>query len=253
MLNDSVNEMPIETILLDIEGTTTPIDFVYTILFPYARANLKDFINRNLADDEVRSIVAELFAEHATDKSTDLPPLHLSDNLDEKQIEALVAYSHLLMDQDRKVTPLKTLQGKIWEEGYRSGELKGQVFPDVPHNLRRWHELGKIICIYSSGSVLAQKLLFAHTGQGDLTEFISDFFDTNIGHKTEPGSYTRIAALLKKPTKILFISDVVAELDAAEAAGLQTLLCLRPGNSQQPGSSVRDTIHTFDEVLPRCE
>ena len=249
MLNDSVKEMPIAAILLDIEGTTTPIDFVYTILFPYARARSKDFINRHLADEEVRLIIAGLFAEHAKDKSTDLPPLCSSDNLDEKQIAAIAVYTHWLMDRDRKVTPLKTLQGKIWEEGYRSGELKSQVFPDVPPNLRRWHELGKIICVYSSGSILAQKLLFAHTEQGDLTGFISDFFDTNIGHKTEPGSYARIAGRLKKPSEILFISDVVAELDAAQAAGLQTLLCLRPGNRQQPDSFVHETIYTFDEVM----
>ncbi|MDT4953613.1 MAG: enolase-phosphatase [Acidobacteriota bacterium] len=242
--------MPISTILLDIEGTTTPIDFVYQILFPYARERLKDFITRHRADEEVRSIVSDLFAEHAQDKSTDLPPLRYSDNLDEEQIEAIAAYCHWLMRHDRKLTPLKTLQGKIWEEGYRSGELKSEVFPDVLPNLRRWREQGKTVCIYSSGSVLAQKLLFAHTGQGDLTKFVHDFFDTNVGHKTEQGSYTRIAGLLGKPSEILFISDVVAELDAAQAAGFQTLLCVRPGNPQQPDSSVHDIIHTFDDVLP---
>jgi enolase-phosphatase E1 len=241
--------MTISTILLDIEGATTPIDFVYQILFPYARMHLKDFITRHKADEEVRSIIAELFVEYAKDKSAALPSLRSSDNLDENQVESIVTYSQWLMDQDRKSTPLKTLQGKIWEEGYRSGELKGQVFPDVPPNLRRWHEQGKIICVYSSGSVLAQKLLFAHTEHGDLTEFISDFYDTNIGHKTERSSYARIAGFLRKPSEILFISDTVAELDAARAAGLQTRLSVRPGNRLQPGSSVHDTIHTFDEVL----
>ncbi|HEV7375876.1 MAG TPA: acireductone synthase [Pyrinomonadaceae bacterium] len=242
--------MPISTILLDIEGTTTPIDFVYQILFPYARARLKDFIKRNLADEEVRSIVAALFDNHAQDRSADLPPLHGSDNLDAGQIEEIVVYCQWLIDHDRKVAPLKTIQGKIWEEGYGSGELKSKVFTDVAPALRRWREQGKTVCIYSSGSVLAQKLLFAHTEQGGLTEFIQDFFDTSVGHKTEPGSYTRIAELVRrKPSEILFISDVVAELNAAQAAGFQTLLCVRPGNHPQSESSVHDMIYTFDEAL----
>lgn len=242
--------MPISTILLDIEGTTTPIDFVYQILFPYARARLKDFIKRNLADEEVRSIVMDLYDEHAKDKSIDLPPLRCSDNLDEGQIEAIAVYCHWLMEHDRKLTPLKTIQGKIWEEGYRSGKLKSIIFPDVAPNLRRWREQGKAICIYSSGSVLAQKLLFTHTEQGDLTEFIHDFFDTNVGHKTEPESYTGIAELLRRsPSEIMFISDVVAELNAARAAGFQTLFCVRPGNRPQPDSSVHEMIYTFDEAL----
>ena len=242
--------MPTSTILLDIEGTTTPIDFVYQVLFPYARAHLKDFITRHKEDEDVRSIVTELFTEHAKDNSADLPPLRYSDKLDEKQIAAISAYCHWLIDHDRKLTPLKTLQGRIWEEGYHSGELKGEVFPDVSQNLRRWREQDKTVCIYSSGSVLAQNLLFAHTEQGDLTKFIHAFFDTNVGHKTEPGSYLRIAEFLRrKPSEILFISDVVAELDAAREASLQTLLCVRPGNHPQPDSSVHDIIYTFDEVL----
>jgi enolase-phosphatase E1 len=241
--------MPTSTILLDIEGTTTPIDFVYQVLFPYARARLKDFITRHREDEEIHSIVAALFDEHAKDNSIDLPPLRYSDKLDEEQVETIAAYCHWLIDHDRKLTPLKTLQGQIWEEGYHSGELKSEVFPDVAPNLRRWREQGKTICIYSSGSVLAQKLLFAHTAEGDLTKFIHAFFDTNVGHKTEPGSYLKIAELLRRnPSEILFISDVIAELDAAREAGFETLLCVRPGNHPQPDSSVHNTIHTFDEV-----
>lgn len=242
--------MPISTILLDIEGTTTPIDFVYQILFPFARARLKDFISRHKAEKDVRAIIADLFEEHAKDESAGLPALRYSDHLDEEEIEAIAAYCHWLMDHDLKVTPLKTLQGKIWEEGYGSGELKGEVFADVAPGLRSWREQDKRICIYSSGSVLAQKLLFAHTEQGDLTEFIQDFFDTKVGHKTEPDSYRKIAERLRRqPSEILFISDVVAELDAARAAGFQTLLCVRHGNHAQPESSVHKAFHTFDEVL----
>jgi enolase-phosphatase E1 len=241
--------MTISTVLLDIEGTTTPIDFVYKTLFPYARARSEEFIARHHADEEVRAIVSELFGERAKEESPDAPPLGRAGDSVEEQTEAVAAYLRWLMDRDRKVTPLKTLQGLIWEEGYESGELKGEVFPDVAPNLMRWRGEGKAVCIYSSGSVLAQRLLFAHTERGDLTEFIQDFFDTNVGHKTEPESYTKIAdALGRRPPETLFISDVTAELDAARAAGFQTLLCVRPGNHARPSPSVHETIHTFDEA-----
>jgi enolase-phosphatase E1 len=241
--------MPVSTILLDIEGTTTPIDFVYQVLFPYARARLKDFLTRNLDDEEVRAAVSDLIDERASDVS---PASHTPRPVgrpNETQMEAVVAYGQWLMDHDRKVTPLKTLQGKIWEEGYLSGELKGQVFPDVARNLRRWRDEGRTTCIYSSGSTLAQRLLFANTVEGDLTEFIHDYFDTRVGPKTEPGSYLKIAELLpRRPAAILFVSDVVAELDAAAAAGFQTLLCVRPGNRPQPDPDAHAATGTFDEV-----
>lgn len=237
--------MPVSTILLDIEGTTTPIDFVYKTLFPYAHAHVGDFLVRHSDDEEVRAAVAALVAEQSRDEGRP----HASSRPDEAQLEAVAAYARRLMDEDRKLTALKTLQGKIWEEGYMSGELKGEVFPDVAPNLWRWRERGLTACIYSSGSVLAQRLLFANTGEGDLTEFIRDFFDTGVGHKAEPSSYSKIAELLPRPpAEILFISDVVAELDAAAAAGFQTLLCVRPGNRPQPDPNAHATVRTFDEV-----
>ena len=242
--------MPVSTILLDIEGTTTPIDFVYQVLFPYARARMSDFLARHLdTDKELRAAFSDLTDEWAKDESQSHTHPRPSGRTGRTQLEAVVAYAQRLMDQDRKLTPLKLIQGKIWEGGYLSGELKGQVFPDVAPNLRRWHDQGRTICIYSSGSVLAQKLLLANTEEGDLTEFIHDFFDTKVGRKTEPASYLNIAeSLQRRPPEILFISDVGAELDAAAAAGFQTLLCVRPGNRPQPGSNVYATISTFDEV-----
>jgi len=241
--------MNVNTILLDIEGTTTPISFVYEVLFPYARARLEDFLTRHGDDEEVRAVVADLFDEHARDESPDRPPLRRAPESGEGMTDDVVTYLRWLMDGDRKATPLKKLQGMIWEEGYRDGELKGEVFPDVAPNLRRWREEGRTVAVYSSGSVLAQKLLFAHTAEGDLTEFIHDFFDTSVGHKTERRSYTAIAELLRRrPSEILFISDVTAELDAARAAGLQTLLCVRPGNRAQPGPHAHDIIQTFDDA-----
>jgi enolase-phosphatase E1 len=241
--------MSFSTILLDIEGTTTPIDFVYKVLFPYARAHMRDFLNRHLDDEEVRAAVSDLLDEQAKDEGRSHAPPTSQGRPNESQLETVAAYAQRLIDEDRKLTPLKTIQGRIWEEGYRSGELKGQVFPDVAPNLRRWREEGRLTCIYSSGSVLAQRLLFAHTEAGDLTEFIEDFFDTKVGRKTEPASYLKIAELLpRRPADILFITDVVAELDAAATAGLQTLLCVRPGNHPQPGRDAYAMIHTFDEV-----
>ena len=235
------NESSVKCILLDIEGTTTPIDFVYKILFPFAREHVKDYLTRNWTAAETQADLAQLGAEQAADIKQGLnpptpPPGQEGEILSERIISA-VAYVHWLMDRDRKSTPLKAIQGRIWREGYLAGELLGQVFDDVPPAFARWRQQNKLICIYSSGSVLAQKLLFGHTTAGDLTNYISHYFDTTIGHKTEPGSYQRIAEELRlAPAEIVFVSDVTAELDAARAAGLNTILTLRPGNRPvEPG------------------
>jgi enolase-phosphatase E1 len=240
---------PVSVVLLDIEGTTTPIDFVYSVLFPYARAHVKSFIAEHLSDEQTLADIAGFRDEHAEDVRQKFEPPPLRDQSEKALIESITAYVHWLMDQDRKSTPLKSLQGRIWEAGYRSGELQSQVFDDVPRALRRWREQQKEICIYSSGSVLAQKLLFAHTEAGDLTLFIRDYFDTNVGAKRDAASYQRIAqSLACVPSDIVFISDVVAELDAARSAEFQTLLCERPGNHSQPVSS-HNAIRAFDELF----
>lgn len=242
---------PNAAVLLDIEGTTTPIDFVYDILFPYARTHVRDYVADHRLQPAVLVDLSGIIAENAEDTSRGLDPPQLNTSAEQVSIDAVDAYVRWLMDQDRKTTALKSLQGKIWEEGYRKGELRSQVFEDVPRAFKRWREGGQTICIYSSGSVLAQKLLFANTEAGDLTAFISDYFDTNIGAKTVPDSYQRIASQLKlDSTAILFVSDVAEELDAAAAAGLQTLLCVRPGNHRQPTATVHPIIMSFDEVLP---
>ncbi len=165
-------------------------------------------------------------------------------------MKSVVEYLEWLTDRDRKSAPLKSLQGRIWEEGYKRGELRGQVFDDVPRALQRWQKQKKNICIFSSGSVLAQELLFAHTTAGDLTQHISHYFDTSTGGKTDTQTYQAIAIVLQRsPREIAFLSDVTTELDAAKSAGMQTLLCRRPGNRPQP-SSTHLVICTFDEVLP---
>ena len=220
-------------ILLDIEGTTTPIAFVHEVLFSYARAHARDFLTQD--SDEVRADVALLREEHAADKSNNLQPP-----------ESIPDYIDWLIDRDRKSTALKSLQGKIWRQGYLDGSLKSQVFADVAPAFERWRAAGLKIGIFSSGSVLAQQLLFAHTDAGDLTGFIDDYFDTNVGKKGDAESYRKIATAMDlEPSEILFISDVVAELEAAQESGMRTLLSIRPGNSPQKWPQM--TI-SFDSV-----
>ncbi|HVI72489.1 MAG TPA: acireductone synthase [Pyrinomonadaceae bacterium] len=220
-------------ILLDIEGTTTPIAFVHDVLFSYARAHARDFLKNN--QDEVRADVALLREEHAGDVKNNLQPP-----------ESIADYIDWLIDRDRKSTGLKSLQGKIWRQGYLNGSLKSQVFADVAPAFERWRAAGLKVSIFSSGSVLAQQLLFAHTDAGDLTKFIDDYFDTNVGKKGDAESYRKIAAAMDlKPSQILFISDVVAELEAAKEARMKTILSIRPGNSPEEWSQA---IHSFDEV-----
>jgi enolase-phosphatase E1 len=152
------------------------------------------------------------------------------------------------MDRDRKSTGLKSLQGKIWEEGYRAGDLRGEVYPDVPPALERWRRQGTDIAIFSSGSVQAQRSLFGHTTAGDLTRFIRSYFDTTTGPKTAPESYLQIAAALDRPpSEVLFLSDVGAELDAASAAGMETALCVRTPSSGV-STSAHPIIHGFDQL-----
>ena len=220
-------------ILLDIEGTTTPISFVYDVLFPFARRRLPQYLNhadltdlRREYDEEVR-------------KGSHPPPWSAQP----------AAYIYWLMDQDRKSTALKNIQGEIWREGYENGELHGEVFPDVPPALERWQRNNVDVRIFSSGSILAQRLLFSSTLAGDLTKFFRGYFDTTTGPKTERASYSSIARSFNVATSdIIFVSDVTRELDAARAAGMQTLLCVRPGNHAQPLHD-HNTTATFDALL----
>jgi len=219
-------------ILLDIEGTTTPITFVYDVLFPYARAHIRE----NLSAEDVTA----LRASYDTDLRNGFEPPAWSD--------APVAYVEWLMDQDRKSTALKNLQGKIWLSGYQQGALSGEVYADVPTAFERWRRSGIDVRIYSSGSKLAQQLLFSSTKSGDLTQLLNGYFDTTTGPKVESQSYEVISlAFSCDPKEILFVSDVVRELDAARSAGMETALCIRPGNpAQVPGT--HRTILSFDEI-----
>ena len=229
-----------KVMLLDIEGTTTPIDFVFQTLFPYARHHLQNYLAEHW--DETQADITELQAEHSADTRQGMNPAPL----DSTQLTSVVAYLHWLMDQDRKATPLKSLQGKVWEEGYKNGALKSQLFADVPPALTRWQRQQKRICIFSSGSVLAQKLLFTYTEFGDLSSFISGWFDTKVGAKKEAESYQRIADELGcEPQEVAFVSDVTAELAAARAAGMQTILSMRPGNQPQEKAEHFPHLHSL--------
>ena len=197
----------IRAIVTDIEGTTTSISFVSDVLFPYAREHMDEFIRSHRDDAEVRGLLGEV--GKACGQSLD----------DSQAIDQLIRW----IDEDRKIGPLKALQGLIWEAGYCDGYFHGHVYPDAVRKLREWKEAGLDLYIYSSGSTHAQKLLFGHTEYGDLTGLFSGFFDTRVGAKQEPDSYRTIARKINLPAhEILFLSDTASELDAASLAGFNT-------------------------------
>lgn len=204
--------MAIQAILTDIEGTTSSIDFVHQTLFPYARRHLRAFLYAHAANPEVQAQIKEVAAaEHCA-----------------ADIDSVATVLERWIDEDRKATPLKALQGMIWAQGYAAGELKGHVYPDTPVYLQRWHAQGLKLYVYSSGSVEAQKLIFGHTEHGDLTPLFSGYFDTRVGAKREAQSYRTILASIGLPAaSVLFLSDIGQELDAAREAGLQTCQLLR--------------------------
>ncbi len=232
----------IEAILLDIEGTTTPLDFVHKTLFQFAKNKVSDFVEQNLA--ELQEEIAKLKSEYKKDFLNQI----YGKNFDETLPELIAEYLKFLIETDRKSTPLKSIQGKIWKEGYESGELKSEIYEDVFPAFKRWKVEGKTLAIYSSGSRLAQKLLFKYTDKGDLTPFISEYFDTNVGGKREVESYRRIAREKSFPPveNFLFISDVAQELDAARKAGFQTMLAVRPGNNLIENADNYEIIYDFD-------
>jgi enolase-phosphatase E1 len=221
----------IKAIVTDIEGTTSSIDFVHQTLFPYAKRRLRAFVQAHANEPQV----AEQLREVA--------------NLEKRALtqDESVAVLERWIDEDRKVTPLKALQGMIWHEGYEAGELQGHVYDDTPEYLSRWRKAGIWLYVYSSGSVEAQKLIFGHTRYGDLTSLFSGYFDTRIGGKKEKQSYERIVeATGFDAAEVLFLSDVGGELDAAAAAGLKTCQLLRDDKARP--ASGHPHARDFSEV-----
>lgn len=210
----------IKYILTDIEGTTSSVHFVYEVLFPYFRAHLND-LTKHAQINEVKQAFSEIIEIAAQEEGR-----HLTTT------EEVLACLNKWSEEDRKLTPLKALQGIIWKNAYESGAITGHVFEDVPPALNQWRSLGLKIGVFSSGSIAAQKLLFHYSDFGDLSGHFSNHFDTTTGPKKEKDTYLQITKFLGlEAEQILFLSDITAELEAAAAAGLQTIQLLRPGTA----------------------
>ena len=218
-------------IVTDIEGTTTDIAFVHKVLFPYARKALPAFVRAQASSPQVAADLA------ATAQLADKP---------EAELDQLIAILIDWIDQDRKATPLKSLQGQIWKAGYENGDFRGHIYPDAHAGLTRWHAQGAHMSVYSSGSIAAQQLLFGHSDFGDMRPLFQAWFDTTTGPKRDTQSYSKIAQALDfRPDHILFLSDVSAELDAAREAGLQTIHLVRD-DSIMPTD--HEAVTSFDAI-----
>jgi len=231
----------IRAIVTDIEGTTSSISFVHQILFPYALKALPTFVRHNIDDAAVR---------HWLDKAA----LDIGGVVDD---DCVVAVLQDWIREDRKHPALKALQGMLWKDGYERGDYRGHVYPDAVEALKRWHADGIPLYVYSSGSVAAQNLLFAHSEAGDLSGLFAGNFDTAVGNKREVGSYLRIAHELGLPPEdVLFLSDVVEELDAARLAGFRTILVDRAEDYPSPRDGAATRGHpramSFAELDPRA-
>lgn len=244
------DEAQVRVVLLDVEGTTTPVDFVTKTLFPYASRKLESFLRENAGNPEVYSLMEELHGQCEMERGSGQEPPPWRGDSTEERLHSSIACGQWLIAQDSKCMPLKSLEGRIWQRGYESGELKGQVYADVPAAFKRWKQQKRIICLYSSGSALAQRLLFQSTAFGDLTPHISLYFDTRVGGKAEPDSYRRIASSFAcRPEQFLFITDALREVAAACSVGMHVLRCQRDAPAAVPGSE-EVVIHDFDGVFP---
>jgi enolase-phosphatase E1 len=219
----------VRAVVTDIEGTTSSLAFVKEQLFPYARQHLSDYVQ-----------------EHASELGDIVAQVRAAAGREQLDTQALIPILLRWMDEDKKVTPLKSLQGMIWKAGYERGELTGHIYADAVRAMRQWQADGIRIYIYSSGSIEAQRLLFSHTSFGDLTSLISGYFDTTTGPKLEPHSYAAIAAAVGVPAgALLFLSDHGGETAAAAAAGLQTVLVAR---EQRQTSDREPVAMSFDDL-----
>ncbi|HEX5960325.1 MAG TPA: acireductone synthase [Rhodanobacteraceae bacterium] len=226
----------VRAVLTDIEGTTSSIAFVKDVLFPYAREHLPRFIETHRDDPGVLRWLDATAREAG-----------IEDPRSRRVTETLLRW----IDEDRKATPLKALQGMIWKAGYAAGDYRAHVYPEVPARLRAWKAQGLPLYVYSSGSVAAQKLLFGHTEAGDLTGLFDGWFDTEAGGKRERGSYLRIAESIgQPPPAVAFLSDVAAELDAARATGMQTIRLCRPPE-RCSGTGTHPCVASFDSISLR--
>ena len=222
----------IKAILTDLEGTTSSLSFVKDVLFPYSRARMGEFVRVHVADPSVRVQLDEVRRIAGAALTT------------ERAIAQLLRW----IEEDKKLTPLKSLQGMIWEAGYRNGDFSGHVYEDAVRNLKKWKDAGLRLYVFSSGSVQAQKLIFGYSAAGDLTPLFSGYFDTTVGNKRDAAAYRRIAQEIGlPPDEILFLSDIAEELDAARAAGMETVQLVRDG-TPAPDAPHRQ-VRSFDEIV----
>lgn len=234
----------LKSLLLDIEGTTSSISFVHDVMFPLVRERLATFLERHWEDGSLTTALEQIEADRIGRESLRAAGGNARKFFRERVIREVQEQ----MDEDRKATGLKRLQGMIWREAFVAGELKSHVYPDVPPALIDWHSRGLELRIYSSGSVESQRLFFGHTVAGDLLPYFCGFYDTTIGAKKDPASYDKIAADIGcEARQIVFISDLPGELQAARAAGFQVVLSIRPGNSAVPGQDFPQ-IASFAEL-----
>lgn len=242
--------IPIENIrcvLLDIEGTVSDVRFVYEVMFPFARSNMAAYLSGSWTTTAVRAAVQQV----ALDADLELESWLGETWLEGKSETLRVCIAHLeeLMDRDSKSTGLKALQGLVWKSGFESGEIRAELFSEVSSALHAWKDAGLDLRIYSSGSVLAQKLFFGHTTDGDLLPILSGFYDTLFGKKQEAESYRRIAADTQlPPNEILFLSDVAEEIAAALQSGMQAIAVVRPSNKPLPDSFSGVKIQSLDQL-----
>jgi enolase-phosphatase E1 len=222
--------MTVTHILLDIEGTTCPVSFVAEVLFPYASSCLERHLEEHQDEVEIKSLLEGVEMAWKEDVHPEAIAL-LEEQESPTEIKIIAQYLKQLIARDIKLTELKDLQGRIWRSGYASGELVAPLFPDAPEALQRWHDKGFTLAVYSSGSIPAQKLLYGHCQAGDLTPLFQHWFDTKTGAKQAKESYLTIAKSMgTAPSDVLFISDALQELEAADAAGMKTLFSDREGN-----------------------
>jgi len=222
-------------IVLDIEGTTCPVDYVTEVLFPYASKEAAAYLKRMRGNNEIDTLAKDILTAWENDPDTEAQKLLSSHP--EDPIEATTTYIQWLIRNDRKLTPLKTLQGKIWDEGYKRGELLAPIFKDVAPTLRAWTKQNIVITSYSSGSIQAQKLLYQYSTDGDLRQLFSHWFDTTVGNKKDAVSYAKICTTIgAEPSSVLFVSDVTAELVAATEVGMRAYFSKRKGNPEQISS-----------------
>lgn len=244
----------VKALIVDIEGTTTPLGFVKETLFPYAEENVESFLTKRYDDEETQQDIKALQELAAKDKAdgvegvVEIP----KEGSKEDIIKAVVDNVKWQMDEDRKTTALKQLQGHIWREGYKTGQIKAELFEDVGPALQQIVEEGVNVYVYSSGSVEAQKLLFGNTEEGDLLELFTDFFDTTIGNKKDSGSYKKIVEKIGvSPEEILFLTDTPEEATAASKAGLRSALVARDGNEELTEEHFQNflVIESFGELF----